>query len=156
MEESRDALWCPASALQAAACCPLGPDLGSAAAGPPVSLPFQSSVDHDQNRVVLLGILRFRGEGGSRNPRIDPRSLGQVLMKSLTPLGPLAGGGGGGELTLRKARRSLAPCRAGLAYCPEPPGGRKSARFRNSKPNGFPNARRSLRRPTRPLRNYVH
>lgn len=35
--------WCPASYSR----CPLGPDLGSAAAGPPVSLPFQSPVDRD-------------------------------------------------------------------------------------------------------------
>lgn len=46
--------------------CPLGPDLGSTAAGPPVSLPLQSSVDCDQNRVMLLGILKFQG---SQNPR---------------------------------------------------------------------------------------
>lgn len=64
-EESRDARWCPVSVLQAAARCPLGPDLGSAAARPPVSLPLQSSVDRDQNRVMLLGTLRFQG---SQNP----------------------------------------------------------------------------------------
>lgn len=39
--------WGPVSGLQAAARNPLGPDLGSAAAGPPVSLPLQSPVDRD-------------------------------------------------------------------------------------------------------------
>lgn len=105
-EESRDARWCPASALQAAVRCPLGPDLGSAAVGPSVSLPLQSSVDRDQNRVMLLGILRFQG---SQNPRISPDeksgSPGAASRKNLPSGRP-------GARLLRVG--------AGLAYCPEP------------------------------------
>lgn len=87
-EESRDARWCPASSLQATARCPLGPDLGSAAAGPPVSLLLQSSADRDQNRVMLLGILRFRG---SQKPQDTPGKLGTSPDEKFGSPGPASG-----------------------------------------------------------------
>lgn len=77
-----------ASSLQATARCPLGPDLGSAAAGPPVSLPLQSSADSDQNRVMLLGILRFRG---SQKPQDTPVKLGTSPDEKFGSPGPASG-----------------------------------------------------------------
>lgn len=115
-------------------------------------LHFLPSLRPQKNQAWSQARLRKAlGTGAARKPGSNPEAGASPDRKVRLPRGPSAG-----NLPVRKARRSLAPCRAGLARSSAPPGASMQDRFPTD-PSAVPAARKSSRASSTGLRrSYAH